>query len=1177
MSNPLPPKTSMFWHDNSYTHEEAVQAFESDGTLKSLNTVPTTASDDMAGSPPERSMFWEGETKKIDPPPPSEPEPLNLKTEKEPTEALPAHFIPVRYAIDQLETEETQPFGLPDEWKGQGPAKLNTVGYTLRQLRDGWLYVYDAINKSLDEYEIKGTQFTLYKLGESESPESEQRGTPEGAKPFLTYEDGSVLSICYSEHRWTWNMFMRVLNNPSNHIDRMQTVVLSANENQHNIAPIDKLTQVADIEPSAVDDGRFADSGIATKADEDGSTFKPVAAESDLTSAIPEEESGYFVAIKDYAADIQDMSLHFVGAASPYRLFTDQFSNQWNLMQTAMQLCMFGATDEIDMPASVKRNSEELSFYTDMAEYYDSSSQLDLAEQNKSSVQSGYPAKFSAGAIESHQHTQSDIAKAIQDKYRISAGRFGKYEQWIATERWRKQLNWKQMLSEMQELSEQNETMLAEVVSVKSDFIAVMESLTPHHLERTFDLYSEDTQYSLYQLHKQAVESFTLVVQEEDRQWAESQWEKPTSLFALYTSGFSRSLFKEVEKLIPQKVVNPIGKANVAKNDSDTESANIESSDNQFMDYVSAASNRLTMYSKILDFISNPNTAETAFLKDIAQGFKELDAVFRATNSALLRGGIELAVSFSSHTSLMIMSLLSEKLTLDSFHIRAVFLERLSLDTAIKVNKKYPQNFGSWKSNYDKRLAASNKNRKVLAAFNKGDNTVSNQQYKQALRQQRHLQKSLAVATFEYPQYIEFSDELVKATIELRKSIWNNKVDNLNKLFEDVGGLGFLALVFNCIALADTMNSIQETGLMSQDDFLDIQQKLFYTAGAWTGIRTGKLWDKVKGSDELREHSLKTLKKLVDRNTKGFENLLLDDLKIFNKWLAITGALGALASGIEAYRSFQMSSTLSGEEKALEYINFSALSVLTIASSAQAIGATGLLTVNFTMGGPMMFVVAVATVVYLSTSYLKDKVKKDDYQKWLNKLPWGYDSNRAQWSNSPSMLNRTQENSLLVKNALFELESIIQQPMVFHKPIERIQAFPQYTHRELVGLEVHIQIPKSVAYGGIKLQTNTNASEEDLMSGSWHINVDLETLQPIKEGSKDQVAYKLELPIEEAKQYFALKVGYELNEEASNSREYCFQNSIKQRASYAAISDNKKQNTIKKSLTPIVGILGIQE
>ncbi|MCR9931396.1 T6SS effector BTH_I2691 family protein [Vibrio antiquarius] len=1173
MSNPLPPKTSMFWHDNSYTYEEAVQAFESDGTLKSLNIVPTTESDDLAGSPPERSMFWEGETKKIDPPPPSEPEPLNLKNEKEPTEALPAHFIPVRYAIDQLETEETQPFGLPEEWKGQGPAKLNTVGYTLRQLRDGWLYVYDAINKSLDEYEIKGTQFTLYKLGESESPESEQRGTPEGAKPFLTYEDGSVLSICYSEHRWTWNMFMRVLNNPSNHIDRMQTVVLSANENQHNIASIDKLTQVADIESSAVDDGRFADSGIATKADEDGSVFKPVAAESDLTSAIPEEESGYFVAIKDYAADIQDMSLHFVGAASPYRLFTDQFSNQWSLMQTAMQLCMFGASDNIDMPTGVKRKNQELEFYMDMADYYDNSAMVDLTSESQAAIIKGMPSSFSQQAIDDYQKSTSEIAEAIQKKYGISANRFGKYEQWIATERWRKQLNWKQMLSEMQELSEQKETMLAEVVSVKRDFIAVMESLTPHHLERTFDLYSEDTQYSLYQLHKQAVESFTLVVQEEDRQWAESQWDKPTSLLALYTSGFSRSLFKQVEKLIPEQVSNQVGEVDVAKNVPDT-----ESSDKKFMDYVSEASNRVGMYAKVMDFISNPNTAETEFLKDIAKGFDELDSIFKATNSALLKGAIEVGVSLTAQASIIIISLLSKPFTRTSFYIRAAVVERLSMDTPINVNKGYAQNFGSWKSNHDKKLIASNQNKEVLAAFNKGDKTISNKQYKKALQQQRHLQKSLAVATLEYPHYIELPDDVLEATIQMRKDIWDNRLSNLNKRFEDVGGLGFLALIFNCLALADAINSIQETGLMSQDDFLDIQQKLFYTAGAWTGIRTGKFWDSVKGDPKLRAHSYKVLKELVNQNVEGFENLILDDLKVFNKWLAITGALGALASGIEAYRSWQSVDDVYGLESKLYLANTVTLGLTGAIGAFQFLGAsTGTFSTNLLFGGPVTAALVILTVTYLAISYMLNKMKQDDYQKWLDKLPWGYHPSRTQWSQSSSLPEREKHNSALVQQALFDLQSIIQQPTVYHQPIEKVQAYPGYTHRELVGLEVHIQLPRRAATNGITVTTNTKATEDDLTSGSWHHNADLVTLQTQDQARKESLVYKVTLPIEEADQYFAMQVSYDVEDDAPAKHEYWFQNSVKQSATYGVISDNTKQNIIKKSLTPIVGTLGFQE
>ncbi|EME9803290.1 hypothetical protein V1336_003104 [Vibrio alginolyticus] len=1165
MNNPLPPKTSMFWYDNSYTYEEAVQAFESDGTLKSLNIVPTTESDDLAGSPPERSMFWEGETKKIDPPPPSEPEPLNLKTEKEATEASPAHFIPVRYAIDQLETEETQPFGLPEEWKGQGPAKLNTVGYTLRQLRDGWLYVYDAINKSLDEYEIKGTQLTLYKLGESESPKSEQRGTPQDAKPFLTYVNGSVLSICFSEHRWTWHTFMRVLNNPSNHIDRMQTIVLSSNENQHNIAPIDKLTQVADIESSAVDDGRFADSGVATKADEDGSVFKPVAVESDLTSAIPEEESGYLVAIKDYAADIQDMSLHFVGAASPYRLFTDQFSNQWNLMQTAMQLCMFGSSDEIDMPASVKRNGEELSFYTDMADYYDSSHQLNLAEQNKSSVQSGYPAKFSAGAIESHQHTQSDIAKAIQDKYRISASRFGKYEQWIATERWRQQLNWKQMLSEMQELSEQKETMLAQVVSVKRDFIAVMESLTPHHLERTFDLYSEDTQYSLYQLHKQAVESFTLVMQEEDRQWAESQWERPTSLLALYASGFSRSLFKVMEKNITE-----------ALDEQSIVSDNPEP-DNQLMDQISDTSNRVNMYSKIMDFVSNPNTAETAFLKDIAKGFQELDIIFKSAIGALAKGVVEFGVSMTSQVSISLMPVFAKPLNRHSYYLFAVIAEHMAHNMPVTIKEGYAHDFKKWKTRVNDYLIKLEKNDAIIADFQK-NNRKADSKYTTALKNKKTIKKALAVATLEYPQYIELPDDLPQRTIELRTRIVMNKLNDLNKLFENAGGLGFLALIFNSIALGDAMSSIQDTGLMSSDEFLDIQQKLFYTVNAWTGVRTGKLWEKVKGEPRLRSHSYNVLKKLVNRNEDTFKNLNLDDLKVFNKWLAITGALGALASGIEAYRSWQSADKVYGQEKYLHVANSLVLTAMSAVGIFQVYGGlTGQFALNLSFGGPITAGLVILTIAYLAINYKLNKLKQDDFQKWLDKLPWGYHPTRTQWSQSSSLPEREKHNSALVQQALFDLQSIIQQPTVYHQPIEKVQAYPGYTHRELIGLEVHIQLPRRAATNGITLRTNSKATEDDLMSGSWHQNADLVTLQTQDQASKESLVYKVTLPIEEADHYLAMQVAYDVEDDAPAKREYWFQNGIKQSATYGIISDNIKQDIIKKTLTPAVGTLGFQE
>ncbi|PML11637.1 T6SS effector BTH_I2691 family protein [Vibrio lentus] len=1168
MSNPLPPKTSMLWNDHPYTLEEAVAAYESDGSLSSLTETSTAPSNDIAGSPPERSMFWEGETKKIDPPSKPEPRTIDMTQRNEPEEGGPAHFIPVRYAIDQLDSEDASPFGLPTKWQGKGPAKLNTIGYTLRQVRDGWLYIYDSVRKALDEYEVKGTQFTLHKLGAAESPESETRGVPESPSTFLTYTDGSLLSLCFSEHRWTWKMFLAVLNNPSSHIDRMQTVVLTANSQQHHIAPIAQLSEVADIEASAIDDGRFADSGIATKADEDGSIFKPVANESDLTSAIPEKESGYFVAIKDYAADIQDMSLHFVGAASPYRLFTDQFSNQWSLMQTAMQLCMFGASDEIDMPANVKRNGEELSFYTDMAEYYDSSNQLDLAEQNKSSVQSGYPAKFSAGAIESHQHTQSDITKAIQDKYRISASRFGKYEQWIATERWRKQLNWKQMLSEMQELSEQKETMLAEVVSVKTDFIAVMESLTPHHLERTFDLYSEDTQYSLYQLHKQAVESFTLVIQEEDRQWAESQWEKPTSLLALYASGFSRSLFKVIEKNITE-----------AQNEQSIASEN-PVPDNQLMDQISATSNRVSMYSKIMDFISNPNTAETDFLKDIAKGFQELDIIFKSAIGALAKGILEFGVSMTSQASIMLMPVFAKPLNRHSYYLFAVIAEHMAHNMPVTIKEGYALDFKKWKTRVNDYLIKLEKNDAIIADFQK-NNRKADSKYKTALENKKTIKKALAVATLEYPQYIELPDDLPQRSVELRTRIVMNKLDDLNKLFENAGGLGFMALVFNCIALGDAMSSIQDTGLMSSDEFLDIQQKLFYTVNAWTGIRTGKLWDNVRVDKTLRARSLSALKEMAKRDTT-IPISSLGDLKFFNKWLAVTGIIGALASGIEAYRSLQQLDSLNGTAKIAGYFNFSSLVGLTAVGAFQAVGGvTGIWSANVLFGGPIMFVIMGLTAIYLLSNYVMSKFKQDDFQKWLDKLPWGYHSARAQWSQSPDLLEREKHNSSLVQKALFDLQTIIDKPSIYQVPMMRVvpNSSTQYPSamQELFGVELRIQVPTKIARDGIKLRTNTSVTKGELISGTWYTGVDLETFNSPMNSANSQSVYKLSLPMKDSADYLAFEIEYILDDKNELSRKYWFQNNAKQRATYTAISDNTKQATIRSSLTSDASELSLQE
>ncbi|CAG22492.1 toxin VasX [Photobacterium profundum] len=78
-----------------------------------------------------------------------------------PMQALGIDIVPVRYAIDQEDDEGLGTFGLPEQWQGNAifQGSLIESDYTLRQLRDGWLYVIADYDQTFHEYEVKGSEF----------------------------------------------------------------------------------------------------------------------------------------------------------------------------------------------------------------------------------------------------------------------------------------------------------------------------------------------------------------------------------------------------------------------------------------------------------------------------------------------------------------------------------------------------------------------------------------------------------------------------------------------------------------------------------------------------------------------------------------------------------------------------------------------------------------------------------------------------------------------------------------------------------------------------------------------------------------------------------------------------------------------------------------------------------
>ncbi|OEF19464.1 T6SS effector BTH_I2691 family protein [Aliivibrio logei] len=1164
---PFQPKNSMCWNTEEFSYEEAAQAFDKDGNLLSLKTMSTAPADDTNGLPNEKSMYWTGETNKTDVVS-NEPEVVDF-TSKEEASNADAHFVPVRYAIDQQRNNDGSitPFGLPEGWNGNGLAarRLTSNQYTLRQLRDGWLYVYNYEQKTIDEYQVEGTQFTHFKLSDSEDPSNKERGQKQASTGFLSYPNNSVLSLLYSKHRWSWIMFQDVLENIGRYSSYMQTVVLSRDGCPAHVGDIELLSKVADIEESAVDDGRFSASYVGTfdsQGDENGhSEIKPIASVSDFISEIPEEEVAYVVAVNDHLVDCRDLATQFVGAATPYRFFDENFSNQWTLMQTAMQMTLFGSMDDIKFPPSVTRNNKELEFYLDMSRFYDA------GEKTSNAYKSQSPSSDAIARI--YKGEQSEIAKSIQSKYSIPASHLNKYENWLAQSKWRKQLDWEVMLTEMDELQKERDELEKEAFEAKKDFKHFLNAFTPFMIERQCDLWGEETQTELQDANLHFIEAFTFLASVEDKEWLTAQCEKPTSIIPLYTAGFSHTLFKKLEELLPKHDDND--GANKSNHESIIQGVDTPKTiQDGFYIEVAGLSNTTTMYSKIVDFMAHASVSETEIFKKLGETIQQLNHVLIAASGGLIQYIAKLGVSPIAQASVLLLPAMPTGYASRTTSLyRITFAEKLAHKIGINVAEGFAQNFDKWQ----KRMAQVDVDIKASTTIVE-NKSISVKQKQAALKEMTRLQKVKAANVVGFPQRFEWPSDIKGAIHSMSEERLKGVAVSAKNHFADVGGLGFLALVFNLISLNDSLRTIRQDGLATTDNYAEIGQKIAYTATAWAGIRTGTAWAKIQGNPELLKSTVSAIEKArLEGVDDWLTKLPLKDIKIFTRWLGVTAVLGTIASVTELLREADKLEGMYGIERKVQYGKLLSLGGLSAIGVGQGIGAiSGRLAIGVMFGPGVMAALLVLTIFYIAFGYQLDKFKQDEYQKWLALLPWGTNPKRVKWSESKDVSLRLEENTNILNTALNDLKRIQLQPVIYQEPqltyVKSEQSYPAAVAL-CHAIDVRFSVPRGAGSQSLRITTNSNASMEELEGGEWLSNVDLVTLEKIQIDNKKSILseqrdiYQVTLPIDNEINYLAIQVDYLMlsqNSEEEIQYSYQFQYAITQKAVHTAISDSEKLN-----------------
>ncbi|WP_319804763.1 toxin VasX, partial [Pseudomonas syringae] len=231
-------------------------------------------------------------------------------------------IVPVRYALDRSRydaaPEKLKP--LPKQGNWTLMPILKTRSYTLRQLYDGYVYVFDETAGTLHEYVASANNGHLSRIVWTDAQiGSDQRiGTSDG-EPFLLYPRRNTLHIAFSPQQWTWRVCEHMRSSAPSRALWMKVLDLASyciTMAEPDTLPLNRIAEaVADIDKGHVtDDGRFADSAIPTARPlaEDAETnplWTPLGADVFWQGSVDDQDSSLLIALDDPLAVFNDLGM----------------------------------------------------------------------------------------------------------------------------------------------------------------------------------------------------------------------------------------------------------------------------------------------------------------------------------------------------------------------------------------------------------------------------------------------------------------------------------------------------------------------------------------------------------------------------------------------------------------------------------------------------------------------------------------------------------------------------------------------------------------------------------------------------------------------------------------------------------------------------------------------------
>ncbi|GAB7532891.1 hypothetical protein PS3A_53070 [Pseudomonas sp. 3A(2025)] len=939
-------------------------------------------------------------------------------------------IVPMRYALDRSRYDPNPHALTPLSKAGKWPAlpELKSRTYTLRQLYDGYVYVFDETAGTLHEYAFSATDAGLQRIVWTEAHLGQDERTGAGeALPYLLYPRNHSLHIAYAPMQWTWRICEHLRSHEDSRAMWMKRVDLASyciTMNEPGTLPLSEIARaVADVDAGCInEDQRFADTALPStqpqldpEKPDKKPEWVPLGADVHWLGSVPDKDSALLIALDDSLAILKDLGMQLAGDQAAYQSWQAEHEHKLEIASLVSNLCGTASKPEKDkLPGSVRNSPVMTQQYLIEAEEY--LEQYELEERLHTENTTVAPEIFFMSRTESDAKLQ-----ALKDRYGHAPDQ-ADVQSWLERSKWRREVDLQAARIHMQQQHLPQQRLLQKVRDTQADFETWAERIGIDPLELFIDTGNIRTLDYL----KMIMENLLTIWAQDMRttDWLMEQENRATTLFGTMRYGFSPAL-KEALHNEADKLING----------------------------VSDFTNLATRAGELNALLNHKDFANAPWMKALKQPVQDTFKALRTlasdigkeTAQRMLIAWLPVDSRLAQGKQLNVVALLR---TLLIGQILSNSPERLVVDTAIASKLK------EWQR--QRRVLLQHLDRVQMRWFYPSEPWVRRGLTAEVQactdRLKAHDLKLPMLVDFQNNQYAKLFQQEIEKFFQSGKNVvkhWQQHVRNWSQRLGIHGAsISWGVIILNFINTALTLEEVSRDGDLSKKDLVKVGYNLGYSFNLLMALYVEAPWAIVKNAQPMQSGNYQI--GILERSSRYWKaqgnSTWASAVRSFRSRLLAAGAWGVAAAALEFS---ELNEVLENAKNPTEknILRLKAIGIFFMGAAALGQGISAIITGSLAMsaativlGGWFAIITLTGGLIYLLASTLLNYLKQDNIGSWLKKCCWSYPSD-SRYPDTPD--GHAQELKTLLEIQLspqIMVKSTTEQEWIFtgknHVPID---------------------------------------------------------------------------------------------------------------------------------------------